>query len=85
MQFLTVENASKSYGEKSLFRNVTFSVSKGDRIALIAKNGSGKTTLLKIIAALEGVEGENAKIAINKNIRTAFLTQDPVLHPTAMV
>ena len=85
MQFLTVENASKSYGEKSLFRNVTFSVSKGDRIALIAKNGSGKTTLLKIIAALEGVEGENAKIAINKNIRTAFLTQDPDLHPTAMV
>ncbi len=80
MQFLSVENASKSYGEKTLFRNVNFSVSKGDKIALIAKNGSGKTTLLKILAGMEGVEGESAKIFLSKNINTIFLTQDPELH-----
>ncbi len=80
MQFLSVENASKSYGEKTLFRNVNFSVSKGDKVALIAKNGSGKTTLLRILAGTEGVEGEAAKIFISKNINTIFLTQDPELH-----
>jgi ABC transport system ATP-binding/permease protein len=80
MQFLSVENAAKSYGEKTLFRNVTFSVSKGDKVALIAKNGSGKTTLLKIIAGMEGVEGEGAKIFLSKSINSIFLTQDPALH-----
>jgi ATP-binding cassette subfamily F protein uup len=81
MQFLSVENANKSYGEKSLFKNVTFSISKGDKVALIAKNGSGKTTLLKIIAGHERVEGENAKIFLSKNVNSIFLTQDPELHP----
>jgi ABC transport system ATP-binding/permease protein len=81
MQFLSVENASKSYGDKSLFRNVNFTISKGDKVALIAKNGSGKTTLLKIIAGQEGVEGESAKVILSRNIDTIFLTQDPDLHP----
>jgi ABC transport system ATP-binding/permease protein len=81
MQFLSIENASKSYGEKALFRNVNFTISKGDKVALVAKNGSGKTTLLKIIAGMEGIEGEHAKIILNKNIKTIFLTQDPDLHP----
>lgn len=85
MQFLSVENISKTYGEKTLLRNITFSISKGDKIALIAKNGSGKTTLLKIISGQESIEGENAKIFINKNIKTEFLTQDPELHPKSKV
>lgn len=80
MQFLSIENASKSYGEKTLFRNVSFSISKGDKVALIAKNGSGKTTLLNIIAGYEGVEGENAKIFFNKNIKSCFLLQEPILN-----
>ncbi len=77
MQYLSVEKASKSFGEKTLFEDVSFSISKGDKIALIAKNGSGKTTLLRVIAGEEGVEGENASIEIAKQMRTAYLKQEP--------
>ncbi len=77
MQYLYLENVSRSYGDKVLFRNVNLSISKGDKIALVAKNGSGKTTLLKVINGQEGSDGENATIVISKEIRTAFLTQDP--------
>lgn len=79
MQYLLLENVSKSYGEKLLYDNINISISKGDKIALVAKNGTGKTTLLKVIAGLEGSEGENAKIQIAKGMRTAFLDQDPQL------
>jgi ATP-binding cassette subfamily F protein uup len=81
MQYLSVENASKSYGENVLFSNANFTISKGDKIALIAKNGSGKTTLLKVISGEENVEGENAKIEIAKHIKIAYLKQEPELHP----
>ena len=83
MQYLLLENVSRSYGEKDLFINVNLSISKGDKIALIAKNGSGKTTLLKVIGGEEGSDGENAKITISKEIKTAILKQDPVFDPNA--
>lgn len=85
MQYLSLENVSRSYGEKVLFKNINFSISKGDKIALVAKNGSGKSTLLRVIANLEGVEGENARIFISKDIRTAFLNQDPKFEVGATV
>ena len=50
MQYLQLEHISKSYGDKVLFEDLSLMVSKGEKIALLAKNGSGKTTLLKIIA-----------------------------------
>ena len=50
MNLLTVEGISKAYGERVIFEPLSFGVSKGQKIALIAKNGSGKTTILKIIA-----------------------------------
>ncbi|MFZ1703463.1 MAG: ABC-F family ATP-binding cassette domain-containing protein [Saprospiraceae bacterium] len=77
MQYLLLENVSRSYGEKVLFKNVNLSISKGEKIALVAKNGSGKSTLLRVIAGLEGAEGEQSKIYISKEIRSAFLIQDP--------
>ena len=83
MNYLLLENVSKSYGDKVLFENINLSINKGDKIGLIAKNGSGKSTLLKVIAGEESVEGENAKIWINKNITTAFLDQDPVFDDEA--
>ena len=50
MNLLSVEGISKTYGERVVFEPLSFGISKGQKIALIAKNGSGKTTLLKIIA-----------------------------------
>ncbi len=81
MQYLSLENVSRSYGDKVLFKNVNLSISKGDKIALVAKNGSGKTTLLKVIGGEEGSDGENAKIIISKEIKTSILTQDLLLIP----
>ena len=49
MNYLSVNNLSKYYGDKLLFENITFFIDKGQKVALIAKNGSGKTSLLKII------------------------------------
>lgn len=77
MQYLSIENASKSYGDKILFQNINLSLSKGDRIALIAKNGSGKSTLMRTIAGYEGLEGENAKLFISKDITISILDQNP--------
>lgn len=81
MQYLVLENVSRSYGDKVLFKNINLSVSKGDKIALVAKNGSGKTTLLKIIAGEEGSDGETSKIIISKDIRTVVLKQNPEFNP----
>ena len=77
VEYLTIEHASKSYGEKVLFENLSMSISKGDKIAIIAKNGSGKSTLLKVIAGFEPAEGERAKVRLNSAIKTAFLDQEP--------
>jgi ATP-binding cassette subfamily F protein 3 len=52
-EVLTVKGLSKAYGSKSLFRNLSFTVERGDRVALVGANGSGKTTLLRILSGLE--------------------------------
>ena len=79
MNYLTLENVTKSYGPKMLFKNVSLHVNRGDRIALVAKNGVGKTTLLRVLAGFEGSEGEQAKILFAKDIRIGYLEQDPQL------
>ena len=56
MNYLSVENLSKSYGIKILFEKLTFGISKGDKMALIANNGTGKSSLLKIIAGNDVAE-----------------------------
>lgn len=85
MEYLSLEQVSKSYGEKVLFDKINMTISQGDKIALIARNGSGKSTLLRVIAGLESPEGEKARILLNKNIKTAFLDQDPYFEPAATV
>jgi len=77
LNYLTLENITKSFGEKILFENINLTIAKGQKIALIAKNGTGKTTLLKVIAGSESVEGETAKVLTNKHIVTRYLDQDP--------
>ena len=85
MQYLSLENVTRTYGEKILFRDINLSVSKGEKIALIAKNGTGKTTLLRLIAGEESAEGEQARVVFAKGIRTAYLKQDPQFNKDATV
>lgn len=81
MNYLTLEGVTKSYGEKILFRNISLHIDKGQKIGLIAKNGTGKSTLLRVIAGMEGSEGENARIVLRKGIRIGWLDQEPDFHP----
>ncbi|MEM6966142.1 MAG: ABC-F family ATP-binding cassette domain-containing protein [Bacteroidota bacterium] len=77
MNYLTLENVSKSFGDKTLFENISFQMNKGDKIALVAKNGAGKTTLLKIIAGTEPAEGVNPKVQYRKDVKIGYLQQEP--------
>jgi ABC transport system ATP-binding/permease protein len=81
MNFLTLENVSRMYGEKVLFQNISLHIDKGQKIGLIAKNGTGKSTLMRVIAGKEGSEGENSKITLRKDIRIGWLDQEPDFHP----
>ncbi len=74
---MTLENITKSFGEKILFENLHLTIAKGQKIALIAKNGTGKTTLLNVISGLEAPEGEKAKILVSKDITIKRLDQEP--------
>ena len=80
MNYLTFEHISKSFGDKILFDEISLTIAKGQKIALIAKNGSGKTTLLKILAGEEAPEGEKAKVQFRKDIKIGFLKQEPELN-----
>jgi ATP-binding cassette subfamily F protein uup len=77
MNYLLAENLSKSYGELTLFKNLTLTIEQGQKIALIARNGAGKSTLLKIIAGKE--TADTGTFRINKDIRMAYLPQEPEL------
>ncbi|OBX25956.1 ATP-binding cassette subfamily F protein uup [Gelidibacter algens] len=75
MNFLTVESISKSYGEVSLFEDLSFSIHKDDKIAFVAKNGSGKTSILNIISGMD--QPDNGQVVIRKGLRLSFLSQSP--------
>ncbi len=77
MNYLTLENVSKTYGEKLLFDNISLQISKGQKIALVAKNGTGKSTLLRVIAGQEAPEGEASKILLRRDAKIGYLEQDP--------
>lgn len=81
MHYVSAENLSKSYGIKPLFQNISFHISEGDKIALVARNGSGKSTLMKIIAGKE--TAGSGKVWISKDVDVAFFEQEPQLIETA--
>ena len=82
--YLQVENVSKSYGPKVLFNNINMNINEGDKIALIAPNGTGKTSLLRILAGVEGSDGDG-KVKFLKDIVIAFLAQDNVYDPQSTI
>ncbi len=75
MNYLTVENISKSYGELTLFEDISFSVHKDQKIAFVAKNGTGKTSILNIISGDD--EANSGTVTYRKGIAVSFLSQDP--------
>ena len=78
MNYLSVENISKSYGERILFQDLFFGLSKGDKMALIANNGTGKSSMLKIIAGKDVTE--SGKITLRNGITIGYLEQDPLFN-----
>ncbi|MDK2771265.1 MAG: ABC-F family ATP-binding cassette domain-containing protein [Flavobacterium sp.] len=79
MNFLSVENISKAYGERVLFENISFGINKDQKIAFIAKNGSGKTTIMNMLAGLD--EPDSGQVIVRKDIKMAFLSQTDNLQP----
>jgi ATP-binding cassette subfamily F protein uup len=75
MNYLSVENLSKSYAGKLLFQEITFGLSKGDKTGLIARNGAGKSTLLKIIAGKDFKDSGN--VVVKNGVKVAYLPQLP--------
>jgi ATP-binding cassette subfamily F protein uup len=73
MNYLSVENLTKSFGVRVLFKDLTFGINQGDKVAIVAKNGNGKSTLLKIICGLEDKDSGN--VIFRKDIRVDYLEQ----------
>ena len=81
--YLQIENLTKSYGDRILFDSITFGVSEGDKIGVIAKNGTGKSTLLKIISGKESPD--DGKITYRNDLRVGILDQMPEFSADATV
>ncbi|SEE01394.1 ATP-binding cassette, subfamily F, uup [Tenacibaculum sp. MAR_2010_89] len=73
MNYLSVENIAKAYGEKVLFHDISFGINKDQKIAFVAKNGSGKTSILNIVAGVD--EADSGQVVSRKGIDIAYLSQ----------
>ena len=76
MNLLSVENLAKNFGERILFEGLSFGLSQGDKVALIANNGTGKSSLLKIIAGLDSSDGGG--VIFRRECRVSYLQQDAI-------
>jgi ATP-binding cassette subfamily F protein uup len=79
VNYLSVENISKSYGERVLFEGLSFGINKDQKIAFVAKNGTGKTSILRLINGED--TPDSGQIVKRKEISIAFLSQEPKLNP----
>jgi len=73
--YLQVSSLTKSFGDRLLFADISFGISEGQRIGLIAKNGTGKTTLLNIIAGKE--DADSGEVIFRRDLRIGYLDQNP--------
>ncbi|HBP38615.1 MAG TPA: ABC transporter [Clostridiales bacterium] len=83
MNLLTAENISKSFADRSILNNVSFSINSGEKIGVIGINGTGKSTLLKMIAGLEPLGG--GQLIKARGLRVEYLPQQPELPENANV
>jgi ABC transport system ATP-binding/permease protein len=77
LNYLLIEQLSKSYGEKELFSDITFGIDQGSKVALIARNGAGKSSLLNIISGKD--LPDSGSITFRKGIRWSYLPQNPLM------
>ena len=73
MNYLSVENITKSFGDRVIFEDLIFGIDQGQKVAIVAKNGTGKTTLLRCLTALETID--SGRIVFRNDIRIAFMEQ----------
>ena len=75
MNLINIENVTKSYTERKLFEDASFSLQEGEKVGVIGINGTGKTTLLKMIMGME--EPEEGNITIANHVVMRYLPQHP--------
>ena len=86
MNYLSIENLTKSFGDRIIFEDITFGIDQGQKVAIVAKNGSGKTTLLRCIySQTPGGESsdeiiDSGRIVFRKDLRIAFMEQNEALN-----
>ena len=80
MNYLSVENLSKSFGVRTLFSGLTFGVNQGEKVAFVAKNGTGKSTLMKILAGCD--TPDTGSVVLRKGIQVGYLEQQPAFDPS---
>ena len=78
MNYLSVEEITKSYGDRVLFEALTFGIDQGQKVAIVAKNGTGKTTILRCLLGKESVD--EGRIVFRKDVRIAFMEQSDELN-----
>ena len=83
MNYLSAENISKSYGDRTLFRTINFGLNRGDKVAIVGANGSGKTTLLSILAG--SMPPDEGIVSHRKDITVGYLDQQPDLNEALTV
>ncbi len=81
--YLDVQHLTKSFGSLVLFHDISFSVSEGQKVGLIAKNGTGKSTLLSILSGKEGYD--SGEIIFRRDLRVGMLEQAPDFDPAESV
>ena len=77
INFVSVENVSKAFGERVLFEDISFGINEGQKIGFVAKNGTGKTSLLNIITKTDA--SDTGQVVYRKGLKIAFLPQEPNL------
>lgn len=80
---LDIQDLTKSFGERVLFRNISFSIAEGQHVGLIAQNGTGKSTLLSMLTGEEGVD--SGSIIYRNDVKVGYLCQTPAFDPKKSV
>lgn len=81
--YLDVQHLSKSFGARTLFEDISFSIAERQKVGLVAKNGTGKSTLLSILVGKEGYD--SGSIIYRNDLRIACLEQNPKFDPEESV